>query len=78
MTPCAKTDGGIPPWSPDMSGRIQGTANVALAAGKRHASIPLGAEAHAKLAADGSALISFETADGKVQALDVDLRADGA
>ena len=71
MTPCATTDGGIPPWSPDMSGRVQGTA-------KRHVSIPLGADARARLAADGSALISFETPDGKVQALDVDLRADGA
>jgi hypothetical protein len=73
MTACALSDGGIPPWSPDMSGRVQGSATVALAAGRRHISIPLDAAARARLAQDGSALISFETADDEVQALDVRL-----
>jgi hypothetical protein len=56
-----------------MSGRVQGSATVGLTAGRRHVSIPLDAAQRARLAQDGSALISFETPGGEVQALDVRL-----
>ena len=73
MTACAAADGTVPPWSPDMSGRVVGSRTVAVQAGRTHVSIPLDAAARARLAANGSALISFETASGEVQALDIRL-----
>jgi hypothetical protein len=73
MTPCATSDGTVPPWSPDMSGRVLRSVTVPLSAGKRHVSIPLDAAARQRLAQDGSALISFETPGDAVQALDIRL-----
>jgi LmbE family N-acetylglucosaminyl deacetylase len=70
---CALTDGGIPPWSPDMSGRIVGSATVPVFTGKQKVTIPLDAAAYTKLATNGSALISFETPNNEVQALFVPL-----
>jgi hypothetical protein len=67
---CAVTDGGIPPWSPDMSGRVVGSATVTITKkGTQKAKILLDQAAYDKLAADGSALISFETPNDEVQAL---------
>jgi len=77
FTPCAVTDGGIPPWSPDMSGRVVRDVKVAVSAGKSTISIPLDAASYAKLSTGSSALISFETPDNKVQAFDVDLAPTG-
>jgi hypothetical protein len=71
MTACAPSDGTVPPWSPDMSGRVVDSVTLDLGAGSRHVSIPLDAQQRERLAADGSVLISFETADGEVQALDL-------
>ena len=73
MTACSPADGTVPQWSPDMSGRVVRSATVELSAGTKHVSIPLDAAARARLAADGSALISFETPDDEVQALDISL-----
>ncbi|HZO97600.1 MAG TPA: PIG-L family deacetylase [Gaiellaceae bacterium] len=73
FTPCAVTDGGIPPWSPDMSGRIVGQATVQVTPGKQKVSIPLDGQGFARLAANGSALVSFETASGAVQAVSIPL-----
>ena len=71
FTACAKTDGGIPPWGTDMSGRIVHQQTVAITApGTTHISIPLDAAARAALARDGSALVSFETPNNEVQAFD--------
>ena len=53
--------------------RRRATATVAVAAGKQKVTIPLDAATYAKLAADGSALISFETPNDEVQALDIPL-----
>jgi hypothetical protein len=66
---CAVTDGGIPPWSPDMSGRVVRDLTVSLSAGRRRVTIPLDQAAHDKLASGGSALVSFETPHDEVQAL---------
>jgi hypothetical protein len=73
MTACAPTDGTVPPWSPDMSGRLAGSKEVELAPGFTRVRIPLSAAQRAKLAEDGSALISFETPADEVQALDIRL-----
>ena len=73
LSACAATDGTVPPWSPDMSGRVVRDVEVSVFRGKQRISIPLDSAAHAKLAANGSVLIGFETPDGEVQALDVSL-----
>jgi len=73
MTPCAVTDGATPPWSPDMSGRVIRDMVVNLTGGTKIVNIPLTSSAYAALARDGSALISFETPDDEVQALDLAL-----
>ncbi len=73
LTACATADGASPPWSPDMSGRVIRDVSVAVAAGHRHVTIPLDAASYAKLAATGSALVSFETPADQVQALDIPL-----
>jgi len=73
MTACSPTDGTVPPWSPDMSGRLVRAVTVPVRAGRRRVSIPLGAAERERLAQDGSALISFETPADEVQALDIPL-----
>jgi hypothetical protein len=74
LTACAGTDGGTPPWGTDMSGRVVGQLTLPIRAGRRHVSIPVDAAARAALAADGSALVSFETPEDEVQAFDAPLR----
>jgi hypothetical protein len=78
LTACALTDGGIPPWSPDMSGHVVGDKVSNLGAGTTRVSIPLTQAGFAKLASGGSALISFETPNDEVQAFDVPLAATSA
>jgi hypothetical protein len=56
-----------------MSGRVIRSVSVPVSAGVNHVSIPLDATAYAALAAKGSALISFETANDEVQAFDLAL-----
>ncbi len=73
LTPCAVTDGGIPPWSPDMSGHVVAQVDRAVSPGNRQVSIPLSSQQRSRLAEDGRLLISYETAQGRVQALDVRL-----
>jgi hypothetical protein len=77
LSACAVTDGGIPPWSPDMSGRVVRDVKVPLTHGTHTVTIPLDAAAYDKLLADGSALVSFETPDGEVQAFDLEIGALG-
>jgi hypothetical protein len=69
LSACALTDGGIPPWSPDMSGRVVASASVEIAKRKEKVKIAIDQSQYEKLAADGSALISFETPNDEVQAL---------
>jgi len=73
LTPCAVTDGGTPPWSPDMSGHVVAQVDRAVSPGTRQVSIPLSSQQRSRLAEDGRLLISYETAQGRVQALDVRL-----
>jgi hypothetical protein len=75
LTACAPTDGGSPPWGTDMSGRIVAQRQLTLpGAAHRRVSIPLTAGERARLARDGSVLVSFATPDDEVQALNVRLR----
>jgi hypothetical protein len=73
LTACDETDGTVPAWSPDMSGRVIRDRVVAVGAGKQKVKLPLDGAAYEKLAGDGSALVSFETPAQEVQALDVPL-----
>ncbi|MGH2969968.1 MAG: sugar-binding protein, partial [Solirubrobacteraceae bacterium] len=78
LSACAVSDGDTPPWGPDMSGRVVASRQVELTAGLNRVAVAVDAVGHDRLAADGRALISFETPepdpdDKKVQALDVTL-----
>ncbi|MGH3502583.1 MAG: hypothetical protein ACRDQA_17085, partial [Nocardioidaceae bacterium] len=79
FTPCAQTDGGIPPWSPDMSGRVIGDKTVEVHPGFQRVRIPIDPGDARKLKHGGRALVSFTGAaggggqTGGVQALDVHL-----
>jgi hypothetical protein len=74
FTPCALTDGGIPPWSPDMSGRLVTRYDFTVPTdGMYRVSIPLTFDQYNKMMSDGSALVSFETPNNEVQAFYVPL-----
>lgn len=66
---CSVTDGGYPAWGNDQSGRIVAERELAMTAGTQHVTIPLDAAGRAKLAADGTALVSYLTTADEVQAL---------
>ncbi|GII23429.1 PIG-L family deacetylase [Planosporangium mesophilum] len=70
LTPCAVSDGGIPPWSPDLSGHLVKQVTVNVHDGRQRVSIPLTAGAPAP----ERVLVSFETPKDEVQALDVPMR----
>ncbi|GAB3946368.1 sugar-binding protein [Kribbella albertanoniae] len=73
FTPCAVTDGGIPPWAPDLSGRLVKQSEQQITRGVQVWSIPLTAAQRQKLTQDGRLLVSYETAADQVQAFDVRL-----
>jgi LmbE family N-acetylglucosaminyl deacetylase len=73
LSACAITDGGIPPWGTDMSGRVIRDVVVDVTRSSQTIRIPLDAASRAALERDGSALISFETPAGEVQAFDISL-----
>ena len=66
LSACSVSDGGTPPWSPDMSGRLRGSRTVAVSRGYTRVTLPRnGAQ---------RVLVSFETPRNEVQALDLPLR----
>ena len=71
LTPCATTDGGTPAWSPNMSGHDLGDLTIAVHAGKQQVTIPLDSAARDQLEHGGRLLVSYQTADGSVQALNL-------
>ena len=74
FTPCAVTDGGIPAWSPDMSGRVVNQTDVTFSArGTQNVQISLTRAQYDKLVSNGSALISFENPANEVQAFAITL-----
>ena len=73
LSACAVTDGGTPPWGTDMSGRVVRDVVVDVTRSRQTIRVPLDAAARAALERDGSALISFETPDGEVQAFAIRL-----
>lgn len=71
LTPCAVTDGGIPAWSPDMSGRVVAKSTKRVRPGTSYISQTLSRADRALVAAGGARLlVSYETPDGQVQAID--------
>ncbi|GAA1632597.1 hypothetical protein GCM10009744_21230 [Kribbella alba] len=70
---CAVIDGGIPAWSPELSGHVVKQAVQPITRGVQHFSIPLTPAERSRLAADGRLLISYETTQNQVQALDLRL-----
>ncbi|HEV7898823.1 MAG TPA: hypothetical protein VGP31_13365, partial [Planosporangium sp.] len=70
LTPCAVSDGGIPPWSPNMSGHVVKQVTVDVHAGRQRVSIPLATATPTP----ERALVSFETPQDEVQAFDVPMR----
>lgn len=78
FTPCAVTDGTIPPWAPDMSGRVVAQSTTSVGAGKQKVTITLDGGQYQMLASSGSALISFETASDQVQAFYIPLTGAGS
>ena len=72
LSACALTDGGIPPWGEDMSGRLLARQDVRFSRkGTRWQAVRLDAGERARLERNGSVLVSWETPDGHVQALDL-------
>jgi hypothetical protein len=65
---CSASDGAPPPWGTDMSGRVLRHVEVEVDTGKDDLSIPLDSETYETLRANGSALVSFESASGGVRA----------
>ena len=74
LSACSVADGDTPPWSPDMSGRVVAKReDVALGNGVTHITLPLTAAQREAVSKDGRVLVSFETPQNEVQALDVPL-----
>jgi LmbE family N-acetylglucosaminyl deacetylase len=78
LSACALTDGGIPAWSPDMSGRlvadrIDVTFEKKNGGGPKKVKVDLTQAQYDMLVTDGLALISFESTNDEVQAIAVTL-----
>ena len=74
LSACSVADGDTPRWSPDMSGRVVEKANnVELTDGTKHLTFPVTEAQQKALSEDGRVLVSFETPQNEVQALDVPL-----
>jgi hypothetical protein len=73
LSACAVTDGGIPPWAPDMSGHVVKQSSRELVRGVQRWSVPLTAAEQTRLRDNGRLLLSYETPRDEVQAFDVRL-----
>ncbi|WP_022894053.1 sugar-binding protein [Agromyces subbeticus] len=56
---CSPSDGAAPPWAPDMSGRLLGSFEQEVAAGKGSLAVPIDASIRSALADDARILISY-------------------
>ncbi|WP_350278800.1 PIG-L family deacetylase [Kribbella sp. HUAS MG21] len=74
MTPCAVTDGGVPPWSPDMGGHVVEHQAAQITPETERLTIPITAAQRSALLRDGRLLISYQTPNDQVQALDLQLK----
>jgi hypothetical protein len=70
LSACAQTDGSIPAWSPDMSGRVVADVKRTITAGHQVISLPVSEAGAVKIASGGSALVAFQTPQDEVQAFD--------
>ncbi|PYF99241.1 NPCBM-associated, NEW3 domain of alpha-galactosidase [Georgenia satyanarayanai] len=65
---CSEEDGAAAPWAPDMGGRLLGAGTTEVAPGTDTLTVEIGDDALDALRADGSVLVSFQAADGGVDA----------
>ncbi|WP_413450357.1 PIG-L family deacetylase [Georgenia phoenicis] len=65
---CSEADGAAAPWAPDMGGRLLGAGTTDVAPGTETLTVEIGDDALDALRADGSVLVSFESASGGVNA----------
>ncbi|MEE6294941.1 NEW3 domain-containing protein [Georgenia wangjunii] len=65
---CSLEDGSAPPWSPDMGGRLLGMTTVQVGVGVSGMTLPIDDVVREALRADGSILISFQSAENEVNA----------
>lgn len=56
---CSPSDGGTPPWAPDMSGRLLASFEEGVDAGKGSVTVPIDAAVRSALAADARILVSY-------------------
>ncbi|WP_350348193.1 NEW3 domain-containing protein [Agromyces sp. G08B096] len=56
---CSPADGQAPPWAPDMSGRLLGSFEQPVGAGKGKLTVPIDAATRAALADDARILVSY-------------------
>jgi len=70
LTACAVTDGSVPAWSTDMSGRVVADVRRAITAGHQVITLPVSEAGALKIASGGSALVAFQTPQDEVQAFD--------
>ncbi|GAA1764665.1 NEW3 domain-containing protein [Agromyces humatus] len=59
---CSPSDGAAPPWAPDMSGRLLGSFEQDVAAGKGSLAVPIDASIRSALADDARILVSYAEA----------------
>src|SRR5699024_4524892 len=65
---CSAQDGAVAPWGPDMGGQLLGSATAEVTSGRSALSMELGADALEALRSEGAVLVSFQAADGGVDA----------
>jgi LmbE family N-acetylglucosaminyl deacetylase len=65
---CSPDDGAPPPWGTDMGGHVLEQLTVDVTPGRQRVSIPVDETIRETLRANGSALVSFESAGGDVAA----------
>ncbi|MEE6288225.1 PIG-L family deacetylase [Georgenia sp. MJ173] len=68
FTACSPDDIGAAPWAPDMGGRLLGNAVAEVGPGASTVTVEIGDDVLDDLRADGSVLVSWESADGGVNA----------
>jgi hypothetical protein len=65
---CSPDDGAAPPWGTDMGGHVVADGSADVSAGRQRVTLPLGAQDFDVLRANGSLLVSYESAAGEVAA----------
>ncbi|MGH2555558.1 MAG: PxKF domain-containing protein [Actinomycetota bacterium] len=68
FTACSPDDGAPPPWGDNMGGHVLQQETVEVGTGSERVALSIDAATYETLRANGSALVSFESASGEVSA----------